>query len=87
MYNKIYKYFMVNNILISENSGFKKRDSTINQLLSITRERGPGVALLPLARATGVRLPAMSPKVHSAFHPYEVGKMSTSLLGSVDGYT
>ena len=35
VFNTIYEYFMANQLLIEQNSGFKKRDSTVNQLIHI----------------------------------------------------
>ena len=36
VYNILYKYLTDNNLLNSKNAGFKKGDSTVNQLLYIT---------------------------------------------------
>ena len=36
--NKMFSFFLVNNLLAPNQSGFKPGDSCINQLLSITRE-------------------------------------------------
>lgn len=35
VFNTMYEYFIANDLLIKENSGFKKNDSTINQLVHI----------------------------------------------------
>ena len=37
LYNKIYNYCLKNNILTPKNSGFKKMDSTINQLVHLSQ--------------------------------------------------
>ena len=36
IYNELYEYCIVNNLLTSKNSGFKKNDSTVNRLLDLT---------------------------------------------------
>jgi hypothetical protein len=36
VHNRVYSYLDINNLLTSRNSGFKKGDGTINQLISIT---------------------------------------------------
>ena len=33
VYKPLYEYLMDNNLLIEQNSGFKRKDSTVNQLL------------------------------------------------------
>ncbi|CAG2244881.1 unnamed protein product [Mytilus edulis] len=38
IYKAIYEFCEFNDLLISENSGFKKNDSTVNQLITITHE-------------------------------------------------
>ena len=38
VYKRLYDYLMENNLLIEQNSGFKKNDSTINQLLKIVHQ-------------------------------------------------
>ena len=38
VYKKLYEYLMEHNLLIEHNSGFKKTDSTINQLLKIIHQ-------------------------------------------------
>ena len=38
VYKKLYEYLMEHNLLIEHNSGFKKNDSTINQLLKIIHQ-------------------------------------------------
>ena len=38
VYKRLYDYLMENNLLIEQNSGFKKNDSTINQLLKIVHK-------------------------------------------------
>ena len=35
IYKSIYEYFVSNELLINENSGFKRNDSTVNQLIAI----------------------------------------------------
>ena len=39
MYNRLYEYFVENELNSSSQSGFKPEDSFINQLLSITHDR------------------------------------------------
>ena len=38
IYKSLYAFCVLHNLLISENSGFKKNDSTVNQLIAITHE-------------------------------------------------
>jgi hypothetical protein len=38
IYKSLYEFCVLHNLLISENSGFKKNDSTINQLIAITHK-------------------------------------------------
>ena len=38
IYKSLYEFCVFHSLLISENSGFKKYDSTVNQLIAITRE-------------------------------------------------
>ena len=38
VYKRLYEYLMDNNLLTQHNSGFKKNDSTINQLLKIIHQ-------------------------------------------------
>ena len=38
LYNKMYEFFTENNLISPNESGFKPRDSCINQILSITHE-------------------------------------------------
>ena len=38
VYKRLYKHLMDNNLLTQHNSGFKKNDSTINQLLKIIHQ-------------------------------------------------
>ena len=37
IYKSLYEFCVFHNLLISENSGFKKNDSTVNQLMVITK--------------------------------------------------
>ena len=37
IYKSLYEFCVLHNLLISENSGFKKNDSTVNQLIVITK--------------------------------------------------
>ena len=37
VFNKLYEYFDTQNLLTERNSGFKKQDSTINQIIHITQ--------------------------------------------------
>jgi hypothetical protein len=41
IYKSLYEFCVLHNLLISENSGFKKNDSTVNQLIAITPEIRP----------------------------------------------
>ena len=38
VYKRLYEYLMDNNLLIEQNSGFKRKDSTVNQLLKIVHQ-------------------------------------------------
>ena len=38
VYKRLYEYLMDNNLLIEQNSGFKCKDSTVNQLLKIVHQ-------------------------------------------------
>ena len=38
VYKRLYEYLMDNNLLIQQNSGFKRKDSTVNQLLKIVHQ-------------------------------------------------
>jgi hypothetical protein len=38
IYKYLYEFCVLHNLLISENSGFKKNDSIVNQLIAITHE-------------------------------------------------
>ena len=43
IFNEMYKYFMDNHLLITENSGFKKGDGTVNQLIHIVHNIHKGL--------------------------------------------
>ena len=45
VYNIFYEYLISNNLLSSKNSGFKKNDSTINQLISILHDIYNGIEM------------------------------------------
>mgnify|MGYP002259906745 FL=1 len=50
IYNVFYEYLITNNLLTTKNSGFKKNDSTINQLVSILHDIYNGLELSKEAR-------------------------------------
>ena len=43
VYKRLYEYLTENNLLTEQNSGFKKNDSTVNQLLKIVHQIYPDI--------------------------------------------